>query len=121
MVEVIDEEEAKQEQKGLSASEDSGQPAEPPDLASRPLETDEHPDAGTGARPLYKRPAILAAAALVLVIGAIIGVRYWLYARAHESTDDAFLTATSFRSARRLPVTLRRFMLATTSKYKPVT
>ena len=91
MVEVIDEEESKQEQKGLNASEDSGQPAEPPDLASRPLETSEHPDAGTGARPLYKRPAILVAGALVLFIGVIIGVRYWLYARAHESTDDAFI------------------------------
>ena len=30
-------------------------------------------------------------ASLVLLIGAIIGVRYWLYARAHESTDDAFI------------------------------
>jgi membrane fusion protein (multidrug efflux system) len=27
----------------------------------------------------------------VLIIGLIFGVRYWLYARSHESTDDAFI------------------------------
>lgn len=42
-------------------------------------------------RPLYRRPAFMIVAALVLIVGAIIGVRYWLYARAHESTDDAFI------------------------------
>jgi membrane fusion protein (multidrug efflux system) len=42
-------------------------------------------------RPLYKRPAFLLGAALVLLVAAILGVRYWLYARAHESTDDAFI------------------------------
>ena len=42
-------------------------------------------------RPLYRRPAFLIIAALVLIVGAIIGVRYWLYARSHESTDDAFI------------------------------
>jgi len=30
-------------------------------------------------------------AAIVLLTGAIIGVRYWLYARSHESSDDAFI------------------------------
>jgi membrane fusion protein, multidrug efflux system len=30
-------------------------------------------------------------AAGLLIIGAIFGVRYWLYARSHESTDDAFI------------------------------
>jgi membrane fusion protein (multidrug efflux system) len=29
--------------------------------------------------------------AVVLVIAAILGLRYWLYARSHESTDDAFI------------------------------
>ncbi|MDQ3818441.1 MAG: efflux RND transporter periplasmic adaptor subunit [Acidobacteriota bacterium] len=42
-------------------------------------------------RPLYKRPAFLAIAAILLIVAAIFGVRYWLYARAHESTDDAFI------------------------------
>ena len=42
-------------------------------------------------RPLYRRPAFLIAAALILIVGAILGVRYWLYSRSHESTDDAFI------------------------------
>jgi membrane fusion protein (multidrug efflux system) len=48
-------------------------------------------EVGTKKRPLYKRPAFLAVAASLLIAGAIIGVRYWLHARAHESTDDAFI------------------------------
>jgi membrane fusion protein (multidrug efflux system) len=42
-------------------------------------------------RPLYKRPAFLIVAALVLVAGLVYGLRYYAYARAHESTDDAFI------------------------------
>lgn len=42
-------------------------------------------------RPFYKRRGVLIIAGAILLIGAIIGVRYWLYARAHESTDDAFI------------------------------
>ena len=42
-------------------------------------------------RPLYRRPAFLIAALVVLLIAAAVGIRYWLYARSHESTDDAFI------------------------------
>src|SRR5256885_10175422 len=42
-------------------------------------------------RPVYKRPVYLIGAAVVLLIAAIFGVRYWLYARSHETTDDAFI------------------------------
>jgi membrane fusion protein (multidrug efflux system) len=50
-------------------------------------------DAEIGAikKPLYKRPLVLVIAAVVLIVGAAIGLRYWLYARSHESTDDAFI------------------------------
>jgi membrane fusion protein, multidrug efflux system len=44
-------------------------------------------------RPLYRRPAFLIAAVLIFLVGAILGVRYWLHARSHESTDDAFIDA----------------------------
>lgn len=45
----------------------------------------------TRRRPLYRRPVFLIVAAAILIIGTIIGVRYWLYARSHASTDDAFI------------------------------
>lgn len=47
----------------------------------------------TRKRPLYRRPAFLIAAVIVLLVGAALGIRYWLYARSHESTDDAFIDA----------------------------
>jgi membrane fusion protein (multidrug efflux system) len=38
-----------------------------------------------------KRRTIFIIAGAVLLIGIVIGLRYWLYARSHESTDDAFI------------------------------
>jgi membrane fusion protein (multidrug efflux system) len=43
--------------------------------------------------PLYRRPAFLIVAVLILAVGALVAVRYWLYARSHETTDDAFIDA----------------------------
>jgi len=51
----------------------------------------DQPDAEPARRPFYKRRGVIIIAAVVLVLGAIFGVRYWLYARSHESTDDAFI------------------------------
>src|SRR5205085_8818630 len=42
-------------------------------------------------RPLYRRPAFMIVAALILVAALVYGLRYWAYARTHESTDDAFI------------------------------
>src|SRR6202008_5079964 len=39
----------------------------------------------------YKRRSVLVAASIILLVGVIFGVRYWAYARSHESTDDAFI------------------------------
>src|ERR1700752_1060456 len=39
----------------------------------------------------FKRRSVLVAGAVILVVGLIIGIRYWLYSRSHESTDDAFI------------------------------
>ena len=70
------------------------------DKAKEPVLLDErgeplHPEPveDTRKRPLYKRPAFLIAAVIVLLIAAVFGIRYWLYARSHESTDDAFIDA----------------------------
>ena len=42
-------------------------------------------------RPVYKRRVFLIVALLVLLVVALLGIRYWLYARSHETTDDAFI------------------------------
>ena len=72
--------------------------ARPP--AKEPVLLDSHGDplqpeqeAATRKKPLYRRPAFLIAAVIVLLIAAAVGINYWLYARAHESTDDAFIDA----------------------------
>lgn len=52
-----------------------------------------HADTEIRKRPLYRRPAFLIVAVIVLLIAAIFGIRYWLYSRSHESTDDAFIDA----------------------------
>lgn len=72
----------------------SGTAALPAEVEDDAAETDgAHVETETRIRkrPLYKRPAFLIIAFIVLVIAAIFIVRYWLYARSHESTDDAFI------------------------------
>jgi membrane fusion protein, multidrug efflux system len=54
-------------------------------------EQQEKKDQTHSPRPFYKRRIIVIAAALAALVGVAIGVRYWLYARSHESTDDAFI------------------------------
>src|SRR5437762_6604963 len=59
---------------------------------------DEHgeplqPGEQTRKVPLYRRPAFLIAAVLIILVGGFLGIRYWLHARSHESTDDAFIDA----------------------------
>src|SRR5689334_21982636 len=51
----------------------------------------DQPDAEKARRPFYKRRGVLIIGAVVLLLAVIFGVRYWLYARSHESTDDAFI------------------------------
>src|SRR5690349_6715209 len=41
--------------------------------------------------PFYKRARVMIIAAVALLIGLTFGVRYFVYASAHESTDDAFI------------------------------
>ena len=62
-----------------------------PRIARVDAEPINEPDAEVARRPFYKRRSVLIVAAVVLVLGTIFGVRYWLYSRSHESTDDAFI------------------------------
>jgi membrane fusion protein, multidrug efflux system len=50
-------------------------------------ENHEHPR----RRRWYQRRVFLIGAAAVLLLILVLGGRYWLYARSHESTDDAFI------------------------------
>jgi membrane fusion protein, multidrug efflux system len=79
--------------KETSAESDAGQEdAAPPivDEYGEPL-ADEHEHEHARQRPLYKRPVFLIIAAVILLLAIVFGVRYWAYARSHESTDDAFV------------------------------
>jgi membrane fusion protein, multidrug efflux system len=42
-------------------------------------------------RPFYRRPLVIVIGAILLLVALIFGLRYYAYARAHESTDDAFV------------------------------
>ncbi|MBI4455845.1 MAG: HlyD family secretion protein [Acidobacteria bacterium] len=53
------------------------------------VESHQEPKAGTRS-PFYKGSAALAVVVL-LVVALVFGIRYYLYARSHESTDDAFI------------------------------
>jgi membrane fusion protein (multidrug efflux system) len=79
---IDDEVEVADERKEPVLLDEHGEPLQP-----------EPVDATPAKRPLYRRPAFLIAAVIVLLIAAAVGINYWLYARSHESTDDAFIDA----------------------------
>src|ERR1041384_87855 len=78
---IDDEVEVEDKPKEHVLLDERGEPLQPPPV-------DE-----TRKRPLYRRPAFLIAAVILLLIGIAIGINYWLYARSHETTDDAFIDA----------------------------
>src|SRR5262245_14853510 len=79
---IEDEVDVEQERKEPVLIDEHGEPLQP-----------DRVDTEIRKRPLYRRPAFLIAAVIVLLIAAVVGIRYWLYARSHESTDDAFIDA----------------------------
>lgn len=58
----------------------------------QPNQQDETNTAAT-PRPWYRRPLGLSLILIAALTGIIFGVRYYLHARAYESTDDAFIQA----------------------------
>ena len=46
---------------------------------------------GHGQKPPQRHRVALVAAVVVGILGAVYGVRYYLWARVHEDTDDAFI------------------------------
>src|ERR1051325_9721404 len=79
---IDDEVEVEDERKEPVLIDEHGEPLQPAEG-----------DAETRKRPLYRRPAILIAAVILLLIGLAFGINYRLHARRHETTDDAFIDA----------------------------
>src|SRR5215831_9781684 len=42
-------------------------------------------------KPVLKNKKLMIGAAILLLIGLVFGIRYYLYASTHQSTDDAFI------------------------------
>jgi membrane fusion protein (multidrug efflux system) len=59
--------------------------------ASRALPESETEKSLPLRKPIYTRPLLMAALAVVFLGLASAGVRYWQYAQQYESTDDAFI------------------------------
>jgi membrane fusion protein (multidrug efflux system) len=98
MAEVLDQTESKGERKAealgptpIVEATDEGEARSVEEEVAGADGTGDAPEVVIKKRPLYKRPVFLVVAAIVLILGAIFGLRYWAYARAHESTDDAFI------------------------------
>lgn len=72
---------------------EEGQSADPQLLDEYGEPLDEHEHEHVRKRPLYKRPAFVIGAVIILIVAFFAGTAYWLYARTHESTDDAFIDA----------------------------
>ena len=84
---------AKSGESDPNAGRDPQETAAPVGDEGRPLIADDDANGHQHfrKRPVYKRPAFLIGAAIVLLLAALFGIRYWLYARSHETTDDAFI------------------------------
>jgi membrane fusion protein (multidrug efflux system) len=67
-------------------------PDAPPEPQRRAERSDDDRE-GRARRRWYQRPLVLAVLALVLLIGIVIAIIWWLGARQWESTDDAYIAA----------------------------
>ena len=93
MAEVID----KPEQAEPTAPAEPQKPrpnAEAEPKGAQPKESNRppvHRDDLPAKVPLYKRPLFIVVTLIVVILALVFGTREYLYARAHESTDDAFV------------------------------
>src|SRR5579883_249768 len=54
-------------------------------------EDQEKGDSTPPTKPFYKRPWVIVAGVIVILVGGFFGVRYLIHAYHYESTDDAFI------------------------------
>src|SRR6266850_5153803 len=83
------------EQRTLSEARPDGHT--PPPSAHEGEPPRDRPDAPEARRPWFRRPWVLALSALLLAVAGVLGVRYWAYSAAQESTEDAFIEARVIR------------------------
>lgn len=79
--------------KAVDRDENSETEAEAAENAPAAVEHDDDVEVESTPAKNGKRKRILYIGAAVVLIGAIVGTMYWLYARQFESTDDAFIEA----------------------------
>ena len=87
-------------------------PSDAPDLSAQGRRTvaqqpDDAPDETTKT-PVYKRPWFVIGAIILLLAVLFFGIRYYLHARAHESTDNAFVEGDAVRVSPRAAGTVRK-------------
>lgn len=61
------------------------------EIASRAIWNADFHEPVRTRKPFFKRPLVRWAAAVVIILSVIFGVRYYIHAISHESTDDAFI------------------------------
>jgi membrane fusion protein, multidrug efflux system len=70
-----------------------------PDDDHTPPEVDLQKGSHVSARPkgMFKRRILISIIGIALLLGTVVGVRYWLHARQYEATDDAFIEGHSIQ------------------------
>lgn len=91
MAEILEQEEAVEKNAGSDVAEDPDAQAADVEFESVETESSRTETVTVRKRRVYRRPVFLIVAGVILILGLILGLRYWLYARSHESTDDAFI------------------------------
>lgn len=104
MAEVVEQQEAKETSKTQGADGNGASPHTKvvrADNSPAKTETPEQPNVTQTPpapaapeitrTPIYKRPVFLLVMLTILIVGGVFGVRYWLFSRSHETTDDAFI------------------------------
>lgn len=76
-------------------------------------EDDGHEAKNTPAPPSVrsKRRLLFAVIGVVLLIGAVVGVRYWLNSRHYESTDDAFIEGHATQVSPKVPGYIKKIYI----------
>ena len=87
----------------------SDAPDQRPKFAPRHVENapKDAPDEAT-KKPVYRKPWFIIGAVILVLLALFFGIRYWLHARAHESTDNAFIEGDAIRVSPRAAGTVQR-------------